>query len=136
MAHAGQELNGQDGYVLRLVQTGAETDGELLEMEAIYAGTGQYPPEHTHPNQVENFEVLEGSVRTIIDGEERVFEAGETFEVPIDTPHQMASEGPARLKWEVRPALRTAEFFETIYSGTGGADFLEEFSDEFRLTGT
>ena len=62
--------------------------------------------------------------------------AGETFEVPIDTPHQMASEGPARLKWEVRPALRTAEFFETIYSGSGGADFLEEFKDEFRLTKT
>ena len=136
MAHAGQELKGQDGYVLRLVQTGAETDGELLEMEATYAGTGKFPPEHAHPKQVETFEVLEGSIRTIIDGEERTYEAGETFEVPIDTPHQMASAGPARLKWEVRPALRTAEFFEQIYTGGGSANFLEEFKDEFRLTAT
>ena len=78
------------------------------------------PPEHLHPKQAERFEVLEGSMRAIVDGEERVYDAGESFEVPAGTPHQMAAEGPTRMRWEVKPALRTAEFFERLYSdGTG-----------------
>jgi hypothetical protein len=47
------------------------------------------------------------------------------------------------MRWEVRPALRTAEFFERLYgeaadgtpSSTSIADLLEEFSDEIRLVG-
>jgi quercetin dioxygenase-like cupin family protein len=143
MAHAGQEIQGQEGFRLRLVQTAAETDGELLEMEASYGGTSGLPPEHLHPRQVERFEVLEGTVRTIIDGTERRYEVGEKFEVPAGTPHQMAGEGPARMRWEVRPALRTAEFFERLYgegpdsagAASSVSEFLGEFSDEIRLTG-
>jgi quercetin dioxygenase-like cupin family protein len=122
--------------VLRLVRTGAETGGELLEMEATYGGTGQLPPEHIHPSQVERFEVLEGTIRAIVDGTERRYGPGESFEVPAGTPHQMTAEGPARTRWEVRPALRTAEFFERLYTGLVDSDFLAEFSDEFRLTST
>ena len=134
MAEAGQEIRGQDGFRLRLVQTAAETGGKLLEMEATYGGTGAFPPEHAHPNQVETFEVLEGSVKAIIDGTERTYEAGETFEVPAGTPHTMAADEPSRMRWEVRPALRTAEFFEQLYSGDSIPDLLDKFSDEFRLT--
>ena len=144
MATAGQQIEGHGGFGLRLIRTGAETDGELLEMEATYGGEAGMPPEHVHLSQVERFEVLEGAVQTIIDGVERRYEAGETFEVPAGTPHQMAAAGPARTRWEVRPALRTAEFFERLY-GTGPdsareaesvADFLAEFSDEIRFTGS
>lgn len=35
-----------DGFRLRLVRTGAETGGELLEMEASYGGAGELPPNH------------------------------------------------------------------------------------------
>ncbi len=58
---SGQEIKGPDGYRLRLVATGAETGGEVLEMEATYGGAGALPPEHLHPRQVERFEVLEGT---------------------------------------------------------------------------
>jgi quercetin dioxygenase-like cupin family protein len=126
MAHAGQELHGQDGYVLRLVSI----EPELLQMEASYGGTGQFPPRHYHPSQDEHFEVLEGTVRTIIEDEERSYEAGETFDIAAGTVHQLAADPPARLKWEVRPALRTAEFFETVYSGEIPADLRERFSAE------
>ena len=34
MAHAGQEIQSPGGMHLRFVRTGAETDGELLEMAA------------------------------------------------------------------------------------------------------
>jgi quercetin dioxygenase-like cupin family protein len=126
MAHAGQELHGPDGYVLRLVSI----EPELLQMEATYGGTGQFPPRHYHPSQDEHFEVLEGTVRTIVEGEERSYDAGETFDIPAGTVHQLAADPPARLKWEVRRALRTAEFFETVYSGELPPDLRERFSAE------
>jgi quercetin dioxygenase-like cupin family protein len=143
VARAGQEIHGPDGFRLRLVRTAAETDGEVLEMEASYGGSSGLPPEHLHPRQVERFEVLEGAMRTIIGGEESRYRAGESFEVPAGTPHQMTAEGPSRVRWEVRPALRTAEFFERLYgAGRKGpsssdsiAEVLTEFSDEVRLTG-
>jgi quercetin dioxygenase-like cupin family protein len=129
MPHDGQELHGQDGYRLRLIRI----TPELLEMEAIYGGTGQMPPLHLHPSQTERFEVLQGTVRTVIDGTPRNYAAGDSFEVPAGTMHQMAADPPARMRWEIRPALRTAEFFETLYSGDIPADFLERFSAEVRF---
>ncbi len=141
MPHAGQEIEGFGGHSLKLIQTGDETGGELLEMEASYSGEAGMPPEHLHPIQAERFEVLEGTMRAIVAGQERVYGVGESFDVPAATPHQMGAEGPTRMRWEVRPALRSAEFFERLY-GTGpdsarelGEDFFAEFSDEFRLSG-
>jgi quercetin dioxygenase-like cupin family protein len=134
MAHAGQQLEGPNGYRLRLIRTAAETDGQLLEMEATYAAGGDLPPEHLHPAQAESFEVLEGAMRTVIDGVERRYETGETFEVPVGVAHQMTGDGPTRVRWQVTPALRTAEFFERLYGGDIDAGFLDEFRDEFRLT--
>lgn len=141
MAHAGQEIHGYDGFVLRLVRTGAETGGETLEMEASYGGTAGLPPVHHHPSQDERFEVLDGTILTMIGGTERRFGPGETFEVPAGTPHQMAAEGPSRVRWEVRPALRTAEFFERLFgdgadsarNASSFAHFLAEFGDEVRF---
>ena len=139
MPEAGQEIEGFGGMRLLLVRTGAETDGELLEMEASYSGEAGMPPQHLHPKQAERFEVLEGSMRAIVDGEERVYDVGASFEVPVGTPHQMAAEGRTRMRWQVMPALRTAEFFERLYGeGPGSARemgdaFLTEFEDEFRL---
>ena len=78
--------------------------------------------------------MVEGAVRAVVEGEERRYVAGEAFDIPARTPHQMAGDGLARLRWEVRPALRTAEFFERAYSDDPGDDFLQTFADEFRLT--
>ena len=140
MAHAGQEFEGPGGFRLRLIRTAAETNGELLEMEATYGGGGQLPPAHLHPSQVERFEVLEGAVRTVIDGEERRHETGDSFEVGAGVAHQMTGDGPARVNWQDRPALRTAEFFERLYAAidAGGEDVpavCEQFREEIRLTG-
>ena len=138
MPHAGQQIDGPGGFRLLLVRV----EGGVLEMEAAYPGGARMPPEHLHPRQAERFEVLEGAVEAVIDGARSRFSAGNVFEVPVGVPHQMApADGPARVRWEVRPALRTAEFFERLY-GEGpdsaralGAAFLEEFSEEIRLTG-
>jgi quercetin dioxygenase-like cupin family protein len=111
---------------------------DLLEMEALYIGDGRMPPMHLHPSQSEEFEVLEGRMATIIGGDDRSYDAGARFEVPPGTPHQMAADGPTRIRWTVRPPLRTAEFFERMYTAPPrdadeGRAFLEEFSEEFRL---
>jgi hypothetical protein len=121
--------------VLRIVSI----EPEALEMEASYRGDGPMPPMHLHPRQTERFEVLDGTMLTVIGGVERSYESGDVFDVPAGTPHQMGADGPARLRWEVRPALRTAEFFERMYTAPPsgaeeGAAFLEEFSTEFRLS--
>jgi quercetin dioxygenase-like cupin family protein len=118
-----------EGIKLRIVRL----EPELLEMEADYAGTGDLPPSHYHPSQDEHFEVLEGRVRAVIGGERQSFAQGESFDISAGTAHQMGGDGPARIRWEVRPALRTAEFFERAYSGQRDANVLEVFADEFRL---
>lgn len=120
----------RSGFRLKLVRI----TEELLEMEGAYTGQGGLPREHLHPHQEEHFEVRDGAVRAIIAGEERRYVAGEAFDIPAGTPHQMAGDGPARVHWEVRPALRTAEFFERAYSDDPGDDFYETFAEEFRLT--
>jgi len=104
-------------------------------MEGIYAGTGEFPPVHLHPSQAERFEVLEGELRAVVDGSERRYVAGESFDVPAGTPHTMTTDVPTRTRWEVRPALRTAEFFERLYSGevTDFEAFFEEYRPEFEL---
>ena len=135
-------IKGPGGFELHLLRTGTETDGELLEMDATYPGSDTLPPEHLHPQQTERFEVLEGNIRAIIDGSERRYEAGEVFVVPPGTPHQLGAEEPARMRWETRPALRTAEFFERLFGdGPDSAsaaesipEFFAEFGEEFRLT--
>lgn len=130
MAHEGQELVGHNGFRLKLLRI----TEDVLEMEALYSGEGGLPREHYHPRQDEHFEVLEGVVRVVINGQERHHQAGESFDIAAGTPHQMAGAGRARLHWEVRPALRTAEFFERAYSDDPGDDFYVVFAEEFRLT--
>ena len=137
MAHPDQELQGPDGFRLRLV--GIEP--ELLEMEATYPGGGMLPPPHFHPQQAERFEVIEGTIRAVVDGSEHTYEAGEAFDVPAGIVHQMTADGPARTRWEVRPALRTAEFFERLYDALERGDgealgaIFSEFAAEFQLAG-
>jgi mannose-6-phosphate isomerase-like protein (cupin superfamily) len=138
MPHPGQEIKRANGFVLRI----DTLDPGLLAMEARYQGDAPLAQSHFHPNQDEHFEVLEGKIHAVIDGDERWFEAGETFDIPAGSPHQMAAEGVTRTRWEVRPALRTAEFFERLYhaldngfpEGMTAQDFLAEYSDVFRLT--
>src|SRR3954466_13169946 len=113
MPHPGQEIKRANGFVVRIVTL----EDELLEVEARYRGDAPLAQAHYHPSQDEHFEVLEGRIHAVINGVEQWFDKGEAFEVPAGAPHQMAAEGPTRIRWEVRPALRTAEFFERFYDG-------------------
>jgi energy-coupling factor transport system permease protein len=85
-----------------------------LELQVDWIGNAGWTagPKHVHRKQLERFTVVSGTLGVHVDGSERVYGPGEPFEVAAGVPHQMAAEGPTRTTWEVRPALRTAEFFE------------------------
>jgi quercetin dioxygenase-like cupin family protein len=148
MARRGEQIDNGAGMTLRFRKTAADTGGELLEMEATYEPRGGKPPEHFHPNQAEHFEILEGTMRAEVGGEERELNAGDTLDIAPKVPHKMWNEGPgpARTLWQTRPALRTEDFFEALFGIARDASagekpgllrtavFASEFRDEFRPT--
>jgi mannose-6-phosphate isomerase-like protein (cupin superfamily) len=113
-------------------------DPELLALEATYEPGGSAPPAHFHPAQDEHFEVLEGGVRCKTPDGERDLRAGETIDIPRETVHQFWNPGdePARVRWEVRPALRTRSFFSAIAAAPELEDKIKvvvAHDDVFRL---
>jgi mannose-6-phosphate isomerase-like protein (cupin superfamily) len=102
---------------LTFLKRAADTNGELLEMEAIYRPVSSAPPAHYHPNQEETFEILSGALHVEIDGQATDVGAGERIVIPPGAVHRMHNAGTeeARVIWQTRPALRTEQFFETLY---------------------
>ena len=114
-----------------------ERSPELLVMEQSYEADDNGPPPHFHPSQDEHFEVLEGAVALKVGHARSVVPAGESFDIPRGTVHTMGpSGGPARIRWEVRPALRTEQFLtEMPESFDERLAHVQRFSAEFRLAG-
>ena len=112
-------------------------------MEQAYEAGAEAPPPHYHPSQDEHFEVLEGAIALRVGHEHRVVPTGESFDIPRGTPHTMGPAGgePARVRWEVRPALRTEQFLtESLGFGpdTPLAERLahiQRYAEEIRLAG-
>jgi quercetin dioxygenase-like cupin family protein len=149
MARTGEVIdNPASGLRLRFLNTCADTDGELLEMEATYEPGTVEPPEHYHPRQDEHFEVVSGEMRVRVAGDERTLTAGEALDIRRGTVHAMWNPGDAyaQVIWQTRPALRTEDFFvaagrlaqEGRLTPKGasnpllGASLVHEFRDEFR----
>lgn len=127
-----------------------EFSAELLVMETTYRAGGPQAPEHYHPRQEEHFVVLEGAVGVVVDGRERQLPADEQLTVPAGSRHRFGAlaDQSCRARWEVRPALRTAEFLSTTFglAQDGHAtkagvppllrsvQIAREFDAEFRIT--
>lgn len=93
-----------------------EHTDELLEFDAVGRSRGFITQYHVHTRQSEHFEVIEGTLRLVIDGREHLLGPGETMEVPAGTPHRQLAgdEGEGRVRVQVRPAARTMEFLEML----------------------
>ncbi|GAB4543047.1 MAG: hypothetical protein Kow0063_35770 [Anaerolineae bacterium] len=140
----------QNDNRLIIRQSGADTGGKLLELEAIYPPHSPQPASHCHPHQEEQFQVLQGAFRANIGGVERTYIAGETFTIPANTPHWMhnISHEEGRLLWQIRPALQSQAFLETMWglaadgqTNAGGvpnllqlAVILRAYANEFRAS--
>src|SRR5262245_9776870 len=121
------DLRGQviqwDGERLQIVQTGQETNGQVLSMDTVrepfkdpnYRLRREHG--HVHPLQEERFEIIAGSARFLIGDREIVLQAGQTAVVPPNTVHHWMALGgkPVRVKAEYRPALETGELFHRVY---------------------
>jgi quercetin dioxygenase-like cupin family protein len=119
-----------------------EHSPEALLVEGYWAPDAPPPPKHFHPSQDERFEVLAGTLKARIDGEERTFAAGETFHIPRSAVHQIwnANGEPARALWRTAPAGRTPEWFRALAAlDTPGplafGVYLTEYRDVIRLAG-
>ena len=86
------------------------------------------PQEHVHTVQTERHEVIEGTMRLVVDGREHLLRAGEAMEVPPGTPHRQlpGDDGSGRVRVQLRPAgaprfLRRLARMAVDASSTAGA---------------
>jgi len=109
--------NPRTGQRMRFLRTAADTDGALLRIETVNPPTAVAEPMHIHPRQESRAEVVAGTLRFVVDGNERRLAPGEAITIPAGTPHYFLNDGheDAVAIQEFRPALRTAEFFEALF---------------------
>jgi mannose-6-phosphate isomerase-like protein (cupin superfamily) len=115
LASAGDHFEMPDGSVYVVRRPAALSDGAVVEMEFVLPAACVPPPPHVHRSQVEDYEVLEGSLDVVIDGRWRTLAVGDFAEVPIGALHTFANRSGAtvRVRNHHRPALRFEDFIET-----------------------
>lgn len=108
------------GERLTLLNTGQETNGEVLEIDVSFKPTAETNPlkwrdVHVHPHQEERFEVISGSVRFQVGNQEHILTAGQTITGPPNTPHRWNSADgkDIHMRAELRPALHTDAAFSS-----------------------
>ena len=77
-----------------------EHSDDLLEFDAVGHARGFITQYHVHTIQSEHFEVIEGTLRLVVDGREHLLGPGETMEIPAGTPHRQLAgdEGSGRVR--------------------------------------
>ena len=66
--------------------------GEDTSIQRFEIGPGETVPEHDHPHE-QIGTITAGAVTFLVDGEERVVEAGDTYVIPGDEPHAAENRG-------------------------------------------
>jgi mannose-6-phosphate isomerase-like protein (cupin superfamily) len=118
MAKAGDTIESPPtGARIRFLKTARDTNGQLLQIDDVMQGGGRVAIEHVHPYIEERFEILSGTARLSMRGQQRDVGAGETVVVPAGTPHVWGNphDEEVHLIIEFRPALRMEEWFETFF---------------------
>ncbi|HLP93141.1 MAG TPA: cupin domain-containing protein [Saprospiraceae bacterium] len=138
------------GHHFDILQDADSTHGALLDMEVTYPPQSVEPPTHYHPFQTEHFTILDGEMSIRINGQLRVYQAGESIEMPPNVHHAMWNSGhtPTRMHWRISPALQSEALFYSLatLAGEGKTDqqgkpsllyagiLFHRFSREFRLS--
>jgi quercetin dioxygenase-like cupin family protein len=139
------------GVRVEMRRTAAETDGELVEFDVVGRARGFIAQAHVHAAQAERHEVVEGTMRLVVDGQEHVLRPGEALEVPAGASHRQlpGAEGSGRVRVQLRPAGRMEQFLERLaqLSATGAfnrwghprplaaAALVRDFADEGHAAG-
>ncbi len=129
-------LPGGSTFVYRL--TAVESDGQIFEADWL-GEPGAGVPRHTHPSQQVRFEVVEGALRVVAGGDERVLGPGEDVVIPAGMEHlwENASEARSRGVFQLRPAgMADFVFVQLDRAFRGEAGALSTAVQTFILIGT
>ena len=102
---------------ITFLKTTRETNGELLRFEYVVPPRF-FIPEHFHPRQEERHEVLSGTLRGRVGGQERDYSEGERVVGPAGVPHAWknpSSEEELHFVSEIRPPLVFESLLETTF---------------------
>src|SRR5215207_4015840 len=102
------------GARVTFLETSEQTNGDLLRVEVLLPA-GFSMPEHVHPRQEERHEVVSGTLRARVGGQERDYKAGERVVGPPGVPHawRNPSDGEAlRIVSEHRPVSHMEHMLE------------------------
>lgn len=112
-----------------------ETD-DLLQMLVTWTRPGMRALRHAHPGMEERWEVLDGRAAFEIDGVTAELGPGSVIAAAPGRPHLAwnPTDGPVRLRIEMRPALRWAEFVRRFFAAAEDPlALLDEFAAEIVL---
>ena len=137
---------------MTFLKTSGETNGELLRVEVVLP-PGFSMAEHVHPRQEERHQVLSGTLRARVGGQERDYNAGERVVGPPGVSHAWRNPSDSEdlhIVSEHRPASHTehmlemgfaiAQDFEADKKGIlkhvlRAAVLLDEIKEDFYFTG-
>lgn len=111
-------INARTGQFMVFLKTGAETNGQVLQIDCFSPPSAAKEPEHVHPLQENRFEMISGSCHFSVAGKEQVIGPGQSINIPSNTKHRFwnTGEGEAHYIQEFRPALNIAGFFDTFFA--------------------
>jgi len=118
MVRAGDIIeNPITGETMGFLLTSRETAGELLRIDMTVRPGGFVAGEHVHPHQEERFQIASGRITLRVDGQERVYTAGDLVTVPAGTPHVWWNSGNDGLPTNVlQLAVTFAEYRDVLYA--------------------
>jgi mannose-6-phosphate isomerase-like protein (cupin superfamily) len=101
-----------------LIESAAETGGARIVSDFAVEEGGFVPGgEHLHDACSEHFEVQQGEIAFLVDGEERTLGPGEQLTVPPGSWHRWwnPGQGEVRIRTRVEPALRFEEMIAVFW---------------------
>src|SRR6478752_705378 len=98
MARSGDRFGMPDGSVYVVRRPSAASGGEVVEMEFVLPAGCVPPPPHVHRHQVESYEVLEGALDVVVEGEWRTLGPGESVSVPVGALHTFRNRSGATVR--------------------------------------
>jgi len=119
MAKQGDKItNPRTGQKMVFLQTGKETNGQLLEIESFNPKSDMREPIHVHPKQESSAQVISGKLHFLVNGKEQIVEPGEKIVIPAGVPHCFWNEDDieAHSIQQFSPAQSIDEFFESFFA--------------------
>ena len=102
---------------IAFLKTARDTGSAVLLADVFMQPGGFVAAQHIHPRQEERFEVISGTIRARIGGQEFTGGPGTKLTVLPGVPHVWWNGGDdeLRVRCEALPALRFEDFFESFF---------------------